>query len=201
MRNRLWTTIVGAVAAIAIGATCTSAAFPAFAAQGIADTVTDTGAQSSSSVKTNGQSDSADQSDSSITDDSTVSGSNADSQSDAGSTSTAPKAEAEGQDSCGNVLTWTKLSECVSGNTPQTVTIAQAITVPDTAKDPIIINTKITLTAKSGVDPALTSPNNGDTIFNVAPGASLTIGTDKDDANFSTRTASASSYSCRTAAT
>ncbi|WP_190972846.1 SpaA isopeptide-forming pilin-related protein [Bifidobacterium rousetti] len=173
------------MAAIAIGATCISAAFPAFAAQGIAGTLTDTGTQSSSNVKTDGQPNSTDQGDSSITDDSTVSGSNADSQSDAGSTSTAPKAEAEGQDSCGNVLTWTKLSECVSGNTPQTVTIAQAITVPDTAKDPIIINTKITLTAKSGVDPALTSPNNGDTIFNVAPGALLTIGTDKHDANFS----------------
>ena len=186
MRNRLWTTIVGAVAAIAIGATCTSAAFPAFAAQGIAGTLTDTGTQSSSSVKTNGQPDSTDQGDSSIADDSTVSGPNVDSQSDVGSESTVPKAEAEGQDSCDNVLTWQTLDGCVSDSTSRTVTIAQTIKVPDDATATIAKSVSITLTAKPGVDPALTtSQNNGDAIFNVASGALLTIGKDVNDANFS----------------
>lgn len=178
--------VLAVVVAVAMLFVCSMPAMAENTAAGI----TDTGAQGAQSVE--GSQTVKQGGAQGVQSDATSNGSDADSGSDSGDSPSVRSdaddkaaAVADGQDDCGNVLTWQTLAGCVSGTTSQTVTIAQTITVPDNASATIAKSVSITLTAKPGVDPAMTSQTNGDTIFNVAPGASLTIGTDKDDANFS----------------
>lgn len=181
--GKFWMKLVGVLTAAALGLT--------YASSALADdfTAPDTSSSTDSSVSSDsdtwaGQADGTldtapgDASDDAGTNDGSASTDTSNTQSDA---TTQPVAKPTG--GCGDVRNWAILKTCVQSTAPAMVVIAQTIEVP--ANEIAVVASQITLTASDGLDPAMTSKENGDTIFNVAPGASLTIGTDVNDASFS----------------
>ncbi|PWG62363.1 SpaA isopeptide-forming pilin-related protein [Bifidobacterium callitrichidarum] len=190
--NKRWIKLVGVLTAAALGLT--------YAGSALADDFTLPGTNSNDSSSTGTWADQADGEVSDVPDggtdstDSNTTGTDntdgnasddANANGDTNNVPVSPQAVAPIAN-CQDVQGWTALVDCVTSGQSGLVTITKTITVSADAQATIAGD--ITLTAATGVDPALTSSTGG-AIFIVNGGHTLTIGQDASDASFSYKNA------------